>query len=252
VTSKITNRTVLVTGGASGIGLGICERFALANWNVVIADRDFPAAERARVDLQTRFPDVEVHAVHLDVTDVHQIGSVLRELDARAPLDCVVCNAGVAFQAATVDVTPEMYDRLMAVNVRGVFFTMQAALRVMVPRRTGSIIAISSTSAFTASTGPMAAYDASKAAVRMFTASMAREVAPEGVRVNSVAPGTVETALTQALASAEQLDALAQSRVPMRRLGAPGEIGAACVYLASDDASYVTGHTLVVDGGWLA
>ena len=111
---------------------------------------------------------------------------------------------------------------------------------------------VCSTSGFTASTGPMTVYDASKGAVRLLTQAAAREVAPRGIRVNAVAPGTVETDLTLALASPEQLESLGATRVPLGRLGRPEEIAAAVVWLASDAASYVTGPVLVTDGGWLA
>ena len=140
----------------------------------------------------------------------------------------------------------------MAVNVRGVFFVVQAALRAMAPRGAGSIVTVCSTSGFTASTGPMAADDASKGAVRLLTQAAAREAAASGVRVNAVAPGTVETDLTLGLASAAALADLGTNRIPLGRLGQPHEIAAAVVFLASDAASYVTGHVLVVDGGWLA
>jgi NAD(P)-dependent dehydrogenase (short-subunit alcohol dehydrogenase family) len=139
----------------------------------------------------------------------------------------------------------------MAVNVRGLFFAMQAALRAMVPRRRGNVVNLCSTSSFTASTGPMVVYDASKATVRMLTQAAAREVAASGVRVNAIAPGTVETDLMRGLATAAELDTLAAQRVPMGRLGRPEEIAAAVAFLSSDAASYITGHVLVADGGWL-
>jgi NAD(P)-dependent dehydrogenase (short-subunit alcohol dehydrogenase family) len=230
-------RTALVTGGARGIGRAIVEALAVDH-DVVIADLDVDG--------------VDGRVVRLDVADVAQVRQVVARIDAETPLRTVVSNAGVAFRRPLVEVEPEEYDRLMAVNVRGLFFVMQAALRVLIPRGGGSVVNVASTSAFTASTGPMAAYDASKAAVRMLTQAAAREVAGTGVRVNAVAPGTVETDLTRGLASHDQLHELARQRVPMGRLGRPEEIAAAVSFLASDAASYVTGHVLVADGGWLA
>jgi NAD(P)-dependent dehydrogenase (short-subunit alcohol dehydrogenase family) len=249
-TSAEQLRGALVVGGAKGIGRAIAYALAARGDDVVVADVDGPGAADCAEEL--RRAGFSASSVELDVTDVARVREVVAAVDAGTPLATVVANAGVAFAGPLADVEPGEYDRLMAVNVRGVFFVVQAAVRAMSPRRRGSIVTLCSTSGFTASTGPMTVYDASKGAVRLLTQSAAREVAGLGLRVNAVAPGTVETDLTLALASRDDLARLGTKRVPLGRLGLPEEIAAAVAFLASDEASYVTGHVLVVDGGWLA
>jgi NAD(P)-dependent dehydrogenase (short-subunit alcohol dehydrogenase family) len=249
-TSGERPRGALVTGGARGIGAAVCEALAERGDDVIVADIDAGGAEACAEALAAR--GLSARAMELDVTDIDMVREAVAAADDASPLVTVVCNAGVAFRRPLLDVEPEDYDGLMDVNVRGVFFVLQAALRAMVPRRAGNVVNIASTSSFTASTGPMVVYDASKAAVRMLTQAAAREVAHSGVRVNAVAPGTVETDLTLGLATGNELAALAAERVPMGRLGFAKEIAAAVAFLSSDAASYVTGHVLVADGGWLA
>ena len=239
----------LVTGGARGIGAAIAEALAQRGDVVTIADLDEHLAQTAAAALVAR--GLDVHAVAVDVTDAGQVSQVVGEVDGRTPLTTVVCNAGLGFSGAIVDTTPEEFDRVMAVNVRGVFFVMQAGLRAMAPRGRGSVVSISSTSAFQSSSVPMAVYDLSKAAVSMLTTSAARESAAAGIRVNAVAPGTVGTDLVKELLSEEAIERLSRERIPLGRLAAPQEIAAAVAFLSSDAAAYITGHTLVVDGGWL-
>jgi NAD(P)-dependent dehydrogenase (short-subunit alcohol dehydrogenase family) len=240
----------LVTGGARGIGRAIVEALGARGDDVTIADVDAARAEETAQELTAR--GLRVRALELDVTDAQAVTAVVRQADKRLPLATVVCNAGLGFAGSIVDTTEEEYDRLMDVNVKGVFFVLKAALAQMIPRRRGNVVLISSTSGFTSSSQPMAIYDASKAAVRMLTASASREVAGSGVRVNAVAPGTVGTDLVKALLTPEALARLTKEKIPMGRLAEPREIAQAVQFLSSDAAAYVTGHTLVVDGGWLS
>lgn len=234
------DRAAFVTGAARGIGRAVSLRLAAEGRTVFAADRDRPE------------PAPGIRPVAVDVTDCEALRAAIAEADHAVPLDVLVNNAGIGFAEPLATMTPERFDLLMAVNVRAVYFGSQAAAAVMAPRRRGSIVNLASTSAFAASGSPMTAYDTSKGAVRMMTTTVARELAPAGVRVNAVAPGTIDTELTRSIAADQAaLDELVARRIPLGRLGVPADIAAAVAWLASDDAAYVTGQTLVVDGGRL-
>jgi NAD(P)-dependent dehydrogenase (short-subunit alcohol dehydrogenase family) len=241
----------LVTGAAGGLGFAIASRLASRGDHVVIADVDGVSAAARASELVKGGASAE--GIALDVTDESAVASVFERIEAERPVGTVVNNAGIAFSSPLVDTDLARFDALMGVNVRGTFVVMQAAARHMLPRGVGSIVNVCSTSSFTASTGPMAAYDASKAAVALLTKAAARELAPLGLRVNGVAPGTMDTALVRGLGSSDaDLDSLAAARIPLGRLGETGEVANAVAWLSSPEASYVVGHLLVVDGGWLA
>ena len=242
-------KNVLITGAAQGIGAGIAWAYGKAGYRVIAADLEgSPLQDTVRGLVAEGF---NVAHAFVDVTDVDSLSRQIEEIDQNNPLSTVVANAGVAVEKPFAMVTETDFDQIFSVNVKGTYFTMQAAFRCMVNRGSGSIIAIASTSSFTASTGQMSIYDSSKGAVRSLVGAVAKEVAPTGIRVNAIAPGTIATQLTRRLATDTQLQHLALSKIPMQRLGEPNEIGQACVFLSSDAASYVCGHTLVVDGGWL-
>ena len=139
----------------------------------------------------------------------------------------------------------------MGVNVKGVFFCSQAAARLMMPKRRGKIVNFASTSSFVSSSHPEVAYDTSKGAVRQMTVSMAAELAPHGINVNAVAPGTTATEMTKTSLATEEGMAWQLARIPMGRVGQPDDIASVVLFLSSAEAGYITGHTLVADGGWL-
>lgn len=248
--SPSASRGAFVTGAARGIGLAICTRLAAYGWTVHAADRDAAALDAAFADGTDAGRDIRPVAV--DVTDTVALASAIRTADEESPLGALVNNAGIGFAEPLATMTPERFDDLFRINVRAVYFAIQAAAAVMAPRGVGSIVNLASTSAFTASGSPMTAYDTSKGAVRMMTTTLARELAGAGIRVNAVAPGTIDTELTRSIArDRAALDELVARRIPLGRLGEPDDIASAVAWLASDAASYVTGHTLVVDGGRL-
>jgi NAD(P)-dependent dehydrogenase (short-subunit alcohol dehydrogenase family) len=187
--------------------------------------------------------------------DVSRVADVTRLFEQAAKafgtVDILVNNAGIGVARPILDYTEADWDRQMGVNVKGVFFCSQAAARLMIPRRRGKIVNFASTSAFVSSSQPGVAYDTSKGAVRQMTVSMAAELAPHGINVNAVAPRTTQTEMTRTTLSTEEGLAWQVARIPMGRVGQPDDIASVVLFLCSAEASYITGHTLVADGGWL-
>jgi 3-oxoacyl-[acyl-carrier protein] reductase len=239
-----SGRVALVTGSSRGIGRAVTRQLAERGATVIAAARDEHAEPVAReiVDAGGR-----CEAVALEVTDPAGVERTIGDLLSRhGRLDILVNNAGVARDQLLLRMKPADWDVVIATNLTAAFTCTQAVVRQMIKQRSGRIIAISSVVAQTGNAG-QANYAASKAGLIGFAKSMAREVASRGITVNVVAPGLIDTDMTRALG--DQVREKWAAQVPLGRLGTPEEVASAVCFLASDEASYITGQVLAVNGG---
>jgi NAD(P)-dependent dehydrogenase (short-subunit alcohol dehydrogenase family) len=243
----LNGRNALVTGSSRGIGLAVAHALAAAGARVVLNSRDARAVRAAAEEVGNGAVGI---AADLGSPE-GAAGLVDEALGALGSLDILVNNAGMAMPAESIELSAADWQRTIDVDLSAVFYCAQAAGRHMLVRGSGSIVNLSSVQAFT----PLArrvAYAASKAGVIGVTKALAVEWAPR-VRVNAVAPGYVATQMVEELVQAGRVNADAvAARTPMRRMARPEEIAAAVLFLASDGAGYITGETLMVDGGWTA
>jgi 3-oxoacyl-[acyl-carrier protein] reductase len=242
-----SGKTVLVTGGAQGIGRAIVEGFAWRGARVVIADLDLAGAEAVSSDL--RASGYQVDAMGVDLADATAITRMIAGLEQRTGrLDVLVHNAGYFPLTPFAEITPAVLERTLAVNLSALFWLTQAALPMFRRQGQGCVLVTSSV------TGPRVAYPglshyaASKAGVNGFIRNAALELAAENIRVNGVEPGMIATPAMANLGDAQVNHDIAR-RVPLGRLGKPSDIAGAMLFLASDLAAYITGQTLIVDGG---
>jgi 2-hydroxycyclohexanecarboxyl-CoA dehydrogenase len=244
---RLEGRTALVTGGASGIGAATCRRLAAEGARVAVTDMNAAGAGDVAAEINGM-------PYELDVRDGHAIAAaVAAATEELGPIDILVNNAGYDEFGFFVNSDPDMWDRVLGVNLRGVIAVTHAVLPGMQERRRGRIVNVASEAGRVGSSGS-GIYSAAKAGVIGFTKAVARESARYGITCNAVAPGPIETPLLMAAPEAlgdigqKLVDTMVGSTV-LRRLGQPDEVAAAITFLASDDASYVTGQALGVSGG---
>ena len=240
----------MVTGAGSGMGLAVAKGLAREGAIVVAAELDEELGRKAVAAIEA-----EGGRARAIPTDVSKVDQIVRLFDGTVAdfgtVDILVNNAGIAVRGTFLDYTEEQWDRQLAVNLKGVFFCAQAAAKVMIPRKRGKIVNFASVAAFAASSRPSVVYDTSKGGVRQMTVSLASVLAPHRINVNAVAPGTVRTEMNRQSLSTEEGIAWQVARIPLGRVGEPEDIAGPVLFLCSADADYMTGHVLVVDGGWL-
>jgi 3-oxoacyl-[acyl-carrier protein] reductase len=249
---RYAGRRVIVTGGSSGIGEATAERFLREGADVLVFDVDAGNLERSAERLA---PAVEAGGGRLigqrgDASSADDVDAmVARALAELGGVDVLVSNAGIAYRERFLDIPRDHWARTLDVNLTGMFLVAQPVARHMVERGSGVILLTSSTNGLVGEE-MYAHYNASKGGVTLLTKSLAIELGPHGIRVNAVCPGYIVTPLTASIDD-EQFMAAYAEMLPLRHLGKPGDVAGAFAFLASDDAAFITGETLVIDGGQL-
>ncbi len=245
----MSGRVAVVTGGASGIGLGVARQFVADGYRVAVLDRNGEGVAAAAAELSTA--EVPVLAVETDVADRASVEAAFAHVRSElGPVEIVVTSAGIESFDPILEITAEKWDRIIAVNLTGTFTCVQAALPDMLAGGWGRIITISSSSAQSGAPN-MAHYAASKGGVIALTKSLAVDLARNGITVNTIPPSLVDTPMARAAEAAGDFPGvdLVGPMVPVGRAGTPADIAAACSFLCSDGGSYITGQVIGVNGG---
>jgi NAD(P)-dependent dehydrogenase (short-subunit alcohol dehydrogenase family) len=249
---RLDDRVAIVTGGALGIGRETAETLAAAGARVVLADLDKDMAESAAAEI--RAAGLPATAIVADVADEASVNEMVQAtLEREGRLDILVNNAGIAIRRPAVELALGDWDKVLSVNLTGSFLCARAAARPMIAARSGAIVNVASIMGLSGGgLYPNVSYQATKGAIVNMTRALAVEWAPHAIRVNAVAPTYVRTDLIGPILKDPELIARIEAMTPLRKLAEPADIAAAIAFLVSPAAAMITGHTLAVDGGFLA
>lgn len=243
---NFTGRTAIVTGGAKGIGRGCCELLAQSGANVVVADMNLEGAKEVEAELGEK--GFSAKAVQVNVKSVADVRNMVRTaVDTFGSVDILINNAGILHTTPIEDVTEEEWDNIVAINLKSVFFATQAVLPYMKEKKYGKILNLSSLAGRNGGIANGLGYSATKAGIIGLTRGFASRLAKDGINVNAIAPGSTDTGILDTL-SQEKIDDLV-SKIPLGRFGKTEEIANVAVFLCSDEASFVTGAVVDVNGG---
>ncbi|WP_130858700.1 SDR family NAD(P)-dependent oxidoreductase [Gracilibacillus phocaeensis] len=249
----LTNKVSIITGGATGLGKAMAEALAQAGSKIVIADIDVSKAEETAKQF-SEAEGVESLAIQTDVTNEEQVQQMVDQVVERfGQIDVLINNAGIVMNEEAEETSLENWQKVMNINVNGVFITAKLVGKQMIKQQKGSIINISSMSGLVVNTPQyQASYNTSKAGVIMLTKSLAMEWAKHNIRVNTIAPGYMETELTKKFFEQGGITETWMGMTPMGRPGQPEELGGIALYLASEASSFATGSVFTIDGGYTA
>ncbi len=243
---RLQDRVAIITGGSRGIGFATAEAYLREGATVVITASSQANADKAVAKLKEKYPQGKVGGISPDLTDLKSVQDAFADVAREyGSIDILVNNAGISESTPLENYTQELFEKVMDLNVKGVFNATRVASDYMIAKSSGVILNTSSMVSISGQPSGFA-YPASKYAVNGMTQSLARELGPKGIRVNAVAPGIIETDMMRAVPK-EVIEPMVQ-RIPLRRMGQPEDIANAFVFLASEEASYITGVVLSVDG----
>ncbi len=246
---SFAGKTVLVTGAGRGLGLEIARHFARAGATLHLFDIDESLLADATRQLTPL--GVSIFSTRVDVSRRDEVDRAVAAADSRAPIDILVNNAGIARESGFLHISEREWREILDVNLTGLFFVAQSTARLMAARRRGVILNMGSKNAVEGESG-YAHYNASKGGVLMLTRTMALELAHLGIRVNAICPGYIQTPMSQEIDSPDFVRDFVDRYIPLGRPGRVEDIAPAFLFLASDAAAFITGQTLVIDGGQLS